>query len=164
LEDATFSTYALRHQDALYARRPHHSRGMELHELHVEHRRARLIRQRLSVSRVFPAIAGHAKGTSDAPRSQHNGLRVKDHEASSFALIGECAHAAIAIHQQLDNGRLSMNLYPLMDAMILQRADHFQSSAITHVCQARIAMAAEVPLADLTLFCAIEDGTPRFEL
>src|SRR5207249_8398695 len=36
LEDATFATHALGHQDAAHAERPDHAGGVELHELHAD--------------------------------------------------------------------------------------------------------------------------------
>ena len=51
-----------------------------------------------------------------------------------------------------------------MDAVILQRADHFEAGAVAHVGQPRIAMAAEVALQDLAVLGAVEDRAPGFEL
>ena len=51
----------------------------------------------------------------------------------------------------------------LMDAVILQRADHLQAGAVAHVRQARIAVAAEVALKNLAVLGAIENRAPGFE-
>ena len=52
---------------------------------------------------------------------------------------------------------------PVMDAVVLQRADHLQAGAIAHMREARIAMAAEIPLQNLAVFGAIENRAPGFE-
>ena len=51
-----------------------------------------------------------------------------------------------------------------MDAVILQRADHFEAGAVAHVSEARIAMPAEVALQNPAVFSAIENRAPGFEL
>ncbi len=53
---------------------------------------------------------------------------------------------------------------PLVDAVVLQRADHFQAGAVADVGEARIAMAAEVALEDAAVGGAVEDGAPGFQL
>ena len=52
---------------------------------------------------------------------------------------------------------------PLMDAVILERADHLEAGAIADVREARIAVAAEVALQDAAVFGAVEQGAPGFE-
>jgi hypothetical protein len=56
-----------------------------------------------------------------------------------------------------------VDLNALMDAVILQRPDHFESGTITHVRQTRISMATEIPLENLALFGAIENRAPGLE-
>ena len=56
-----------------------------------------------------------------------------------------------------------MHVHALVNAVILQRADHLQAGAIADVRQPRIAMAAEVALQDAAVFRAIEDRAPGFE-
>ena len=74
-QHAAFAAHALGHQDAAHAERPHHARGMELDELHVEQFGARVIGQRVAVARVFPTVAGDLEGAPDAAGGQHHGLR-----------------------------------------------------------------------------------------
>ena len=58
---------------------------------------------------------------------------------------------------------LHMDFDSLMDAVILQSANHFQSGAIADMRQARIFVAAEISLQNAPVFCAIEHCAPGFE-
>ena len=51
----------------------------------------------------------------------------------------------------------------LMDAVILQRADHFQAGAVADVGQARITMAAEIALQNPAVLGAVEHRAPGFQ-
>ena len=57
-----------------------------------------------------------------------------------------------------------MHVDALMDAVILQRADHLEAGAVADVGEARIAVAAEVALEDPAVRRPIEHRAPRFEL
>ena len=61
-------------------------------------------------------------------------------------------------------GVLHVDLDALVDAVILQRADHLEAGAIADVREARVAVAAEVALQDPAVLGAIEDGAPRLQL
>ena len=56
------------------------------------------------------------------------------------------------------------NVDALVDAVILQRADHLQAGAVADVRQARIAVAAEVALEDPAVLGAVEHRAPGLEL
>ena len=87
----------------------------------------------------------------------------KHFEAAALAIVGERARAAVAVHQQSENGVLGVNVDALMDAVILQSADHFETGAVAHVRQARIAMPAEIALQDAAVFGAVENRAPGFQ-
>ena len=53
---------------------------------------------------------------------------------------------------------------PLVDAVVLEAADHLEPRAVADVGEARVAVAAEVALVDQALFGAIEDRPPGLEL
>ena len=59
---------------------------------------------------------------------------------------------------------LHVDVDALVDAVILQRADHLEAGAIADVRQARIAVAAEVALQDAAVLGAVEDRAPGLEL
>ena len=117
----------------------------------------------MPVPRVFPTVAGDLKRASDSARRQHHRFRVKQFEPSAFPIVSERAHAPVAILQQRQDGRFHVKIDALMNAVILQRADHFQAGAIAHVSQARIAMPAEIALQNLPVLGAIEHRAPGFE-
>jgi len=48
--------------------------------------------------------------------------------------------------------------------VVLERADHLQASAVAHVGQTRVAVAAEVPLKDEAILGAVEERAPALEL
>ncbi len=59
---------------------------------------------------------------------------------------------------------LHVNVDPLVDGVLLQGADHLQAGAVAHVGEARVAMAAEVPLENESLLGAVEQGAPFLQL
>ncbi len=136
----------------LHAGRPDHAGRMELHELHIEQRRARVIRERMAVAGVFPTVAGDLKRAADSAGRQHHRLGVKQLEASALAIVSERAHAAVAILQQREDGGLHVEVDALMDAVILQACGSFRDR-----CDRRRAPAAD---SDGRRNCAAECGRP----
>ncbi len=57
-----------------------------------------------------------------------------------------------------------MDVDALVDAVVLQRADHLQAGAVADVGQPRVLVAAEVALEDAAVCGAVEEGAPRFQL
>ena len=51
-----------------------------------------------------------------------------------------------------------------VDAGVLQRADHLQAGAVADVGEARVLVAAEVPLEDAAVVGAVEQGAPALQL
>ena len=137
---------------------------MELHELHVDQRSARLIRQHLAVGAVLPTVAGDGKGPADATRRQDNRLGAEHFKLTILPVIGKRTDAAIPILQQSEDGVLHVKFDALVDAVILQRADHFQTRAIAHMRQARVAMPSEVSLQNTAVLGAVEHRAPGLQL
>jgi hypothetical protein len=96
-QHAAFAAHAFRHQDAAHAGRPHHARGMELHELHVQQLGSGAIRQRVAVAGVLPTVAGDLEGAPDAAGGQHHGLRAPTAKVAAFAIVAERAGDAVAV-------------------------------------------------------------------
>ena len=161
-ENASFAANAFRHQDAAHAGRPNHARGMELDELHVDQGRSRPVGERVTVAGAFPTVAGDGIGSSQAAGRQHDGLGLKDLEAPAFALITEGAHHAAIVLQQGNHGAFGMKRNALVDAVVLQGANHFEAGAVAHVRQTRIAMPAKVALENAAIGRAVEQGPPGF--
>ena len=137
---------------------------MKLHELHVDQLGAGLIGQCVAIARVFPAVARDLVGAADAAGCEHDRLRAKDLEPPALALVPEGADDAIAVRQQPGDRALHVHVDAQVDAVILQRPDHLEPGAIADVREARIPVAAEVPLEDSPILRAIEQGAPGFQL
>ena len=137
---------------------------MELHELHVLERRAGVVRERLAVARVLPAVRRDLERATDAARAEHDGLRLEDTETTALAIVGERAGDAIAVLEQREDGDLHVHVEPCVHAVILQRANQLEPRAIADVRETRIPMAAEVALKNSAVGRAIEQRAPRLEL
>ncbi len=70
----------------------------------------------------------------------------------------------LAVLEQLERRALHVEVDALVDAVVLQRADQLEPGAVADVREARIAVAAEVALADQPVLRAIEDRAPLLEL
>ncbi len=58
---------------------------------------------------------------------------------------------------------LHVDVDPLVNAVVLQGADHFQPGAIADMGEARIFVAAKIPLQNAAVLRAIEDRAPGLE-
>src|SRR5262249_44739813 len=155
---------ALSDKNATHTRRPDHSGGMKLDELHVDQLRSCAIAERVTITGVFPAVAGNLVGASDAAGRQYDCLRTKNQEAAALAVVTERTDNSSVLFQQSENRTLHVHIDPPMHTVILQRPNHFQTRAITHMCEPRIFVTTEVALENPTIFGAIEDCAPGFEL
>ncbi len=98
------------------------------------------------------------------PVASTTALAWNSYVTAALALVAERARHALAILEQRDHGAFHVNIDALVDAVILQRADHFQAGAVADVRQARIAVAAEIALQDSAVLGAVEHGAPGFQL
>ena len=137
---------------------------MKLHELHVHQRGPGVISQRVAVAGVFPTIAGYFESPANAAGGQHDGFGAEQLVAASLALVTKCSGHAAAALEQCNYGAFHVHVDALMDAVILQSADHLQARAIAHMRQARIFVPAEIALQDAAVGCAIEHRAPGFQL
>ena len=129
---------------------------MELYKFHIHKFSPRIISQRMSVTGIFPAIAGDLESSSNSPSGKNHRLCAEDHKPASLSCITESTGYIIAILKQRDNRAFHMHLYPLVDAMVLQSADHFKARAITNMCEPGIFMTTKIPLKYLSVFSAIK--------
>src|ERR1019366_4561143 len=129
-QHAAFASDAFGHQQSTHAGGPYHAGGMKLDELHIEQIRPGVECERVAVTGVFPTVTGDFVGAANPAGCQHYCLRVEQLEASPFAIISESANAPISILQQREDGGLHVKIDSLMDSMVLQGADHLQSSAV----------------------------------
>src|SRR5713226_6157813 len=80
-EDPAFTSHSLGHQDAAHTGGPDHPGRVELDELHVLQRGTCVVRDRVPVARVLPAVTGDRVGSADAPRRKDDRLAPKQPEA-----------------------------------------------------------------------------------
>ena len=163
-EHATFAAHPFGHQNAAHAGRPHHAGGMELHELHVHQVGAGVIRERLAVAGVLPAVARDFVRAADAAGSEHNRFRTEQYEPSALTLVRERAHDTSGVGEQREHRALHVHVDALVHPVVLQRSDHLETCPIADVGQPRIFVAAEIPLQDSAVFRPVEQGAPRLQL
>ena len=159
-ENSSFAANSFGDQNPHHAGRPDHPGRVKLKELHVDQFRSGFVGQRGPVAGVLPRVRRHLPRFAIATCGQHDGLGAEDDEASGLAPVGERAADSIAIFEQADDRALHEDLDSLMDAAILQRADHLQTGAVADVRQAFPGMAAERALKNPAVCGAIEDRPP----
>ena len=158
-----FPAHALCDQNAAHAHGPNHAGGVELYKLHVKQFGPCAIRQGMAIARVFPAVAGYLEGAPDAARGQHHGLGRPEHEGALFAVITERAGHAPVIHHEAEHGAFHVHVHAAVNAVILQRADHFQTRTVTHMGEARVTVPAEIALQNFAVTCAVKQRAPGFQ-
>ena len=92
-----------------------------------------------------------------------DGLGLENLETSALAVVTKRADDAVAVLEQRDDRVFHVDRDALMDAVILQRADHLQARAVADVGEARITMAAEIALENFPFLRAIKHRAPGFE-
>src|SRR5258708_9994133 len=105
----------------------------------------------MTVAGILPAIAGDFVGAPNAAGCEHHGLGPEELEAAALAVVTKGAGDAVAILQQGEDGALHVKVDALVNAVVLQGADHLESGAIADVGQARVLVAAEVALQNLAV-------------
>src|SRR5262249_33846225 len=161
--DAALAAHPLGHQDAADRRRPDHPRRVELDELHVDQLGAGVVAEAVAVAGILPAVAGDLVRLADAAGRQHHRLGPEDDEPAALAVVAERPRDAVAVLQQPDDRALHVDRHALVDAVVLEGADHLQPGAVADVGQARVLVAAEVALEDAAVLRAVEDGAPRLQ-
>jgi hypothetical protein len=129
---------------------------MELDKFHVHEFRSGMVSHRVTISSVFPAVACDLESAPDPARGEDDRFRLKDVETAFLAFVGKGTDHSVAVLEQPEDSEFHEHVHTLMDAVILQGADHFESGPITDVGQSRVSMSAEVSLQDASVSCAIE--------
>ena len=136
---------------------------MELNEFHVDQRRVRVIRERMSVAGAIPTVTCDLIRLADSARGENHCLRLKNLEPAALAIISERTDDALTVLQQRQDANLHVHVDSLMDSVILQRANYLQAGAVTHVRKPGIFVATEISLQNPAIVCPIEDRAPCFE-
>ena len=163
LEDAAVAAHTLGHQHAAHRGRPHHAGRMELGELHVHQLGAGLVGHTEAVAAVLPGVGGDAPGLAGATGGEDDRFGAEQHEAAGLAPVGHHAGGPLAILHDVERGAFHVHRDPLVDAVILQGADHLEAGAIADVSQSGVAVSPKVALADQTVLGPVEDRPPFFE-
>src|ERR1041385_9349581 len=114
----------------------------------------------MSVAGVLPAVARNFVGAANSAGREHDSVRPKNQESAALAIVTECADDAITFLEQRQNRPFHVNIDPLMDAVVLQRPNHFQSGAIADMRETRITVAAEIALQNPAVFRPFDYRAP----
>src|SRR3954466_7637681 len=130
---------------------------MELDELHVHQFSAGLIRECVAVTSTFPTVARDFVGTAGPAGCKNDRSRAEHLEPSAFTLVPHDSRRASAARQQPDDGEFHVDVDAAVHAVILQRADHFETGAIPDMRKPGISVATEITLKNSAIRRAIED-------
>ena len=136
---------------------------MKLHELHVDQLGASVVTERMAVSGALPTVAGDLIGAADTAGGDHDRFGPENLEPATVPVVTKRAHDAFLLLQQRQNSVLHVDVNTAVNAMVLQRANHFQPGAVPHVRQARILVPAKVALQDAAIRGAVEHRPPGFQ-
>src|SRR5262245_52404553 len=96
-ENPPFAAYTFGHENSHHAWRPNHSGRMKLNEFHIDEFRACFVRKRVSISSVFPTIAGDFVRAADPTSGQYYRFRPENLETPSLAFVTKRANHAISV-------------------------------------------------------------------
>src|SRR3954469_11063535 len=85
-------------------------------------------------------------------------------ESSTLTIVAERAGNPIAVLQERNDRAFHVHVDRLMNRVVLERADHLETRAITDVREPRVFMSAEISLQNASVRCAVEHGPPSLEL
>ena len=112
---------------------------MELDELHVHQLGSGMVSERVTIASILPTVAGDLVSPANTSCGQDDRLGPKQVEATLLALLAQPAHDTAILFEEREDGTFHVHFDPLMNAVILQGANHFQPRAVSHMSQAGIA-------------------------
>src|ERR1019366_10364864 len=112
---------------------------------------------------AIPTVARDLVSLADSTGGQNDGLRAENLEAPAFTIVTECSGNPPAIGDKRKDANLHVHVDALMHAVVLQRANHFETSAVADMGEARILMPPKVSLQNAAVFRAIKHRAPSFE-
>src|SRR5689334_18753126 len=98
---------------------------MELHKFHIDELSAGVICKRMTIPGIFPTVTSDLKSATYSTCCKYHCLCPKYNEPATFTIITKCACNALLILQQTNHRAFHMHFHSLVNAMILQRANHF---------------------------------------
>jgi hypothetical protein len=136
---------------------------MELHKFHVHQRRTGMVGERMTISRIFPTVAGNLVRPSNSSRRQYHSLGAEHVKSTTLAIISKRARDAPTVLQKRDDCVFHENVETKMNSMVLKSADHLQAGTVAHMREPRIPMAAEIPLQNPAVAGAIKKRSPGLQ-
>src|SRR5437868_1660846 len=119
---------------------------MKLNKFHINELSSCMVCELMAITGIFPTITGDLECSSNSASGKYDRLGPENKKLSSFSIVTKCSCDAIIFFQQSSDRTLHVHCYPLVNAMVLQRSDHLEPCAITHVCESRIFMSSKIPL------------------
>jgi len=129
---------------------------VELDELHVNQVSPGPVGERVPIPGVFPRVRGDGERPADAACGENNCLGSEQDQPATLSPIPQRSGDPVTILQQPRNRALHEHVNALVDGVLLQSADHLEAGPVADMRQAVIAMAAEGPLEDQPVLCAVE--------
>ncbi len=102
--------------------------------------------------------------SADPARGQHHGLGPEQDEPARLPPVAEAAGDPVAVLEERAEGAFHEDVDALVDAAVLERADHLQAGPVADVGEPGIGVSAEVALEDAALLGAVEDRPPFLQL
>src|SRR5947199_10131088 len=118
----------------------------------------------MAVAGAIPAVARNLVRFADPAGGENDCFGAKNFEAAALAIITEGGYNALGIFKQCEDANLHMHIDTAVNAVILQRADHFEAGAIPDVRKPGIFVTAKISLQNAAVLCSIEHRAPSFEL
>ncbi len=117
----------------------------------------------MAVPGAVPTVAGDLVRFADAAGGEHHRPGFEHLELAALALIPEGPHDPLAVLEQRQHADFHVHINTPVDAVILERANHFQSRAVTDVGEPGIFVPAEIALQDPPVRGAVEHGPPGLQ-
>src|SRR5712671_2797711 len=118
----------------------------------------------MPVTCVLPAVARDTECPADAAGREYDGFANEHLESPAIAIISERAGNPVSVLEQRNDRAFHVHIDRLMNGVILECANDFQSGAIADVREARIFVSAEIALKDPAVSGSVEHRAEGFEL
>ena len=117
----------------------------------------------MTVTGAVPTIARDLVRLADSAGRKHDRFRAKNFESPALAIVTERARDSVAVLKKREDAHLHVNFDSAVNTVVLQCANHFQTSPIAYVREPWIFVAAEISLQNPPILCSIEHCAPRFK-
>ena len=88
----------------------------------------------MPISGVLPTIASHLKCATNATRGKNHSFRLIQTESTPLSVVTKSSRDPVSILEQADNGAFHVDIDSLVDAMVLESADHLEAGSVADVC------------------------------